>query len=216
MRSPRMTYTGAFHYVMNRGKKGETVFPDDDSKTKFLDLLTEISRQLKIRLFAYCLTDTHIHLVLENSGDGMSDFIRALIGRYGAFYRKRFGGEGSIFRDRYKSIAVQDGDYLKTAIAFTLHQPVREGTVKQFSRYPWTSFNHYFSGRESTLLDTGHVEGLFKNKNKLKTLVNKQSQNKKLPTLTTDYGRILGNVRYAKEAIEKYRQRKRTGETVQR
>ena len=59
--------------------------------------------RLKIRILAYCLMDSHYHLVIENSSGHMADFFKLLNGDYGTYYRKRHGGNGYVFQGRYKS-----------------------------------------------------------------------------------------------------------------
>ena len=91
MRRARITYEGAFHHAMNRGLNGDTIFSGNKSKVIFLDLMEETARDLKIRILAYCIMDTHYHLILENSSGRMSDFFLQLNGQYGMNYRKIHG-----------------------------------------------------------------------------------------------------------------------------
>ncbi len=60
MRRERVTYTGAFHHVMNRGYNGNHIFEGNKNKSQFLDYLEGAAKQMKIRLFAYCVLDNHI------------------------------------------------------------------------------------------------------------------------------------------------------------
>ncbi len=78
MRRERITYPGAFHHVMNRGYNGNHIFEGNKNKSQFLDYLEWAAKQMKIRLFAYCVLDNHYHLVMENSSGRMSDFAKLL------------------------------------------------------------------------------------------------------------------------------------------
>lgn len=82
---------------MNRGYDGKHIFEGNKNKSQFLEYLEEASKQMKIRLFAYCIMDNHYHLVLENSSGKMSDFAKLLNGQYGMYYRKMYGGKGYVF-----------------------------------------------------------------------------------------------------------------------
>ncbi len=75
MRIARVTYKGAYHHVMNRGIEGKNIFPDDKAKQYFLNILCDKSRNLKIRLLARCVMDSHYHLTLQNSSGRLSDFM---------------------------------------------------------------------------------------------------------------------------------------------
>ena len=69
---------------MNRGHGGEKIFIGTRLKKAFIDMLGECWYKLKIRILAYCLVDTHYHLVLENSIGRLSVFFKQLNGRFGA------------------------------------------------------------------------------------------------------------------------------------
>jgi putative transposase len=112
---------------VNRGHGRERILANDADKKVFLDILTEASKRLKIRVLAYCLMDSHYHLVIENSSGRMADFFKLLNGDYGTYYRKRHGGNGYIFQGRYKSTLIQDDGYLMMAISYVLANPVRAG-----------------------------------------------------------------------------------------
>jgi REP element-mobilizing transposase RayT len=107
-----LTYSGALHHAMNRGHGGEKLFSGPDLKKKFIEILFETSRKLKIGNIAYCLLDNHYHLVVENSSGRLSEFFKQLNGRYGIYYRKKMGGKGYVFQSRFKSEIIQDDFYL--------------------------------------------------------------------------------------------------------
>src|SRR4030042_1669372 len=127
MQRIRLTYEGALHHAMNRGHGGEKIFSGSGLKKVFIDILTETSRKLKIKIIAYCLLDNHYHLVLENSSGRLSEFFKLLNGRFGIHYRKKNGGKGYVFQNRFKSEIIQDESYLITAIAYVLMNPIRAG-----------------------------------------------------------------------------------------
>jgi REP element-mobilizing transposase RayT len=92
MQRIRLTYPGDLYHAMNRGHGGEKIFSGPDLKKKFIEILSETSRKLKIGNIAYCLLDNHYHLVAENSSGRLSEFFNQLNGRYGIHYRKKMGG----------------------------------------------------------------------------------------------------------------------------
>src|SRR4030042_1581932 len=124
MRRARITYEGAFHHVMNRGIEGLAIFSEDYLKEKFIEFLSDKQEKLKIHLFAYCVMDNHYHLVLENTGGRMGNFMKQLNGQFGTFYRKQVKGRGYVFQNRFKSILIQDTTYLQMAVAYVLRNPV--------------------------------------------------------------------------------------------
>jgi len=105
-----MTFAGAFHHCLNRGHGRERILGDDRDKQAFLDIMSEAKKRLKIRVLAYCLMNSHYHLVVENSSGRMADFFKLLNGEYGTYYRKRHGGNGYVFQGRFShTIVTLDG-----------------------------------------------------------------------------------------------------------
>ena len=78
----RIEYPGATYHVMNRGLAYGKIFLDDSDRERFLQLVGELHRLWGVRVFAYCLMDSHYHLVLETPGEGLSRPMRHLDGIY--------------------------------------------------------------------------------------------------------------------------------------
>lgn len=58
MKSERITYTGAYQYVMvNRGYDGNYIFADNKNKNHFPDYLEDSANKMHIRLFSYCIME---------------------------------------------------------------------------------------------------------------------------------------------------------------
>lgn len=214
MRRERITYTGAYHHVMNRGYDGNDIFAGNKHKSHFLDFLKESGKRMKIRIFAYCIMDNHYHMTLENSSGRMSDFLKLLNGQYGMYYRKMEGGHGYVFQNRFKSTIIEDDGYLIKSIEYLLQNPVRAGIVERVENYTWSSIKYYFSNQESEIIDAEYVNQLFGTKEnligELESLVHK-----KIPVRMTKHGEILGSDTFLKLALKKFNRRRRpTGQSI--
>jgi len=208
MKRVRITFDGSYHHVMNRGIQGEDIFPDSRSKAYFLDVMAEKCLSLKIRVFAYCLMDNHYHLVLQNTSGKVSEFMRQLNGQYGIYYRKRKGGKGYVFQDRFKSILIQEDRYLRMVVIYVLLNPVRGGSVKHVSDYRWSSIHEYYTGERSSIVDNEFVEHLFgTNEDLVQDII--EWQGDELPIIHTRFGDVLGGEAFVKSSLKKFDRRKR-------
>ena len=206
MKRERITYPGAYHHIMNRGYDGNDIFFGNQNKSQFLDYLEGTSKQMMIRLFAYCVLDNHYHLVLENSSGRMSDFLRLLNGQYGMYYRKMYGGKGYVFQSRYKSTLIENDGYLIKSIDYLLQNPVRARIVANAEDYIWSSVGYYFSNQKTTIVDAEFVNQLFGSKDCL--LGELASLDKKeLPVKITKHGQVLGSENFLKLALKKHNRR---------
>ena len=189
-----MTFIGAFHHCLNRGHGRERILGDDRDKQVFLDILSDAKKRLKIRVLAYCLMNSHYHLIIENSSGRMADFFKLLNGEYGTYYRKRHGGNGYVFQGRFKSTLIQDDGYLVMAISYVLANPVKAGLVHDFVKYPWSSAGEYFSKDRPNHVDHAFVEALYGSKREMIGHVrNWQGRKAELPVIHTEMGALLAD-----------------------
>lgn len=207
MRRARITYKGAYHHVMSRGLKDESIFNSNIKKNDFLRILNDKTQSTKMRLFAYCIMRNHYHLVLQNSTGKLSEFMKQLNGQYGTCYRKRNGGRGYVFAHRFKSTLIQNDKYLKVAIAYVILNPVRGGLVSEPSEYNWSSIHEYYGSNCSRMVDNEYVEKLYGSIDDMHDFLETYS-GKKLKTINTRVGNIIGDRRFIKKAMIKFERRK--------
>jgi len=204
----RITYQGAHHHVMNRGYAGNAIFSGHKNKNYFIDYLLDASKKMKIRIFAYCVLDTHYHLVLENTTGRLSDFLRLLNGNYGMCYRKVNGGKGYVFQSRFKSTLIEDEAYLLQSIIYLLQNPVRARIVDNAEDYIWSSVGYYFSDQKTEIVDADFINELFGTKNALMEALNSM-RGPLLEIKTTEYGEFFGSDDFIKASFEKFDRRKK-------
>ena len=61
----RIEYAGALYHVTSRGDRQEAIFDDDQDRTAFLNVLSEVVSRFRWRCHAYCLMGNHYHLMIE-------------------------------------------------------------------------------------------------------------------------------------------------------
>ena len=54
-RKPRLEYKNAFYHVMNRGRRREMIFHDEEYYQKFIDLLKDVHERFGCVIHCYCL-----------------------------------------------------------------------------------------------------------------------------------------------------------------
>jgi REP element-mobilizing transposase RayT len=195
---------------MNRGHEGTDIFYGNKNKSQFLDYLADATTKMKIKIFAYCVMDTHYHLVLENSNGKMSEFMKRLNGQYGSYYRMVSGGKGYVFQDRFKSTLIEKDAYLLQSIAYLLRNPLRAGIVRNVEDYIWSSIKAYYSDNtDSTndIVDAEFVNDLFGTREELMVAIETIGI-REPPVILTKYGEVLGNDEFLKAALKKYDRRK--------
>ncbi len=207
MRRARIKYEGSYHHVMNRGFKNEKIFFDSKSKSYFINLIKEFSNKYKVSIYAYCVMNNHFHIILKNNNNKLSEFMKNLDSSYGIYYRKRFGGRGYVFANRFKSTLIENDKYLKMSIIYTLLNPVKAGLINNPFKYKWSSINDYFNETKS-FVDAEKVEEIFESREALERSL-KEWGHKELPVRNTRVGEFLGSVQFFKESLNYFDRRKR-------
>ena len=78
----RIEFSGALYHVTSRGDRREAIYDDDEDRTAFLDVLSEVIKRYHWICHAYCLMTNHYHLVIETVDGNLSQGMRQLNGVY--------------------------------------------------------------------------------------------------------------------------------------
>ncbi len=200
---------------MNRGHNGLPVFNSNKDKNKFLSLAKNNSKKCKISILAYCIMDNHYHLIIQNNSGRMSDFFKRTNGEFGTYYRKKYGGKGYVFQDRFRSTLIQKEQYLLKAFAYVFNNPVEAGLVKDFTEYEWSSAKFYLNEDINGIIDNSFIKDSFVSFQAFKIFINDNSI-KYLPLIKTKMGSIFGNNDFIEIAENKYDRRKLEDNNLQR
>ena len=141
----RIEYPGAWYHVMNRGKRGETIYATAQDFNLFLRTLQEASDLWKLRVAAYCLLSNHYHLLVQTPDGNLSRAMRHVDGVYTQRFNRIHGHDGPLFRGRYKSILVDADSYLLKLVRYIHCNPVNAGICATPDSYEWSSHAAYTS-----------------------------------------------------------------------
>ena len=139
----RITYPGAFYHVTSRGNERKAVFKSKRDREKFLDYLESATLRYDARIHAYCLMDTHYHLLLETPSANLPQIMRHINGAYTTYFNVKRGRSGHLFQGRYKAILVDIDEYAKELSRYIHLNPVRANTVQTPEEYEWSSYQFY-------------------------------------------------------------------------
>ena len=76
----RIQYPNAWYQVMNRGRRGDTIFNAKADYRRFIDILLEAIELFSLRVSAYCLMTNH--LVVQTPDSNLSRCMRHINGVY--------------------------------------------------------------------------------------------------------------------------------------
>jgi putative transposase len=139
--------------VINRGHARESVFHDDEDRSRFVQLLGSYRDRFEPRLYHYCLMDNHFHLLVQlPEPRRLSALMAGLLVAYWHHYRRRYALVGHLFQGRFKSTAIEADEYLLRCGRYIERNPLRAGMVVQPWDYAWSSCRAYALGMADSLL----------------------------------------------------------------
>lgn len=203
MRRARLSYEGAILHGMNRGYNGQVIFVDALDKQIFIDLIAKAQGLTHVGVLAYCVMDNHYHLIVQDNSSRLADFFKQLNGQYASHYRKRHGGKGYVFQDRYKSSLIQDEGYVMLCLAYVLNNPIKAKLVGVYEEYPWSSADVYFSAEQPCWMDGVFFEEIFGDEQGLRQFVNANADLNELPMVKTPMGWMIGGDEFVPLALER-------------
>ena len=152
--------TGTYH-VMIRGVNKRNIFIDDEDREKILQLISYYKNKYDIKIYAYCLMDNHVHLLLKDKVN-IDRYMQCIQTVYALYFNKKYKRIGHLFQDRFKSIPIENKKYLLECVRYIHQNPVK-ANIATINKYKWSSYNEYI--KKEKIVETKIVLELFgKNK----------------------------------------------------
>jgi REP element-mobilizing transposase RayT len=207
-RAWRIEYEGALYHVMSRGNEGRDIFFDNDDRHMFLDVVEQTAERFEIDVFAYALMHNHYHLLIRTERANLSKAMQWLGVTYTRRLNDKHSRSGHLFQGRFKSIVVQNDDYLLRLSCYIHRNPLRAGVVKRLAGYRWSSYRAYAYGKQiPQWLSTELILLQFNDKDRHKSYRQKvQRYAKEESRLWEDlqHGMILGSKKFVEKLRRSY------------
>lgn len=157
-RNARMKSESGIYHIMVRGINRQNIFTDTADRYKFLDIVQQYKAKCGYSLFAYCLMDNHVHLILKEGEEPLEGLMKRIGVSYVSWYNGKHNRIGHLFQDRYKSEVIEDDRYMLEVIRYVHQNPVKAGITAEPGSYPWSSYTEYLGTAHIT--DTAFILGM--------------------------------------------------------
>jgi putative transposase len=122
-RYPRQYSKTGIYHIMLRGNERKDIFIDEEDKGKFIKIIFKKKADEAFKLYAYCLMDNHLHLVIKEQKETISQIIKKIATSYAYYFNHKYKRVGHLFQDRYKSETIEDEAYLLSVIRYVHNNP---------------------------------------------------------------------------------------------
>jgi putative transposase len=116
------------------------LYADDHDRWRFIGILGDVTREIGWRCLAFCLMNTHYHLLIEEREVPVSRGMRLLNGRYATSHNMRHRRVGHLFNGRYRDMPIDSEEHLLSAIRYVALNPVAAGMCAKPEEWPWGSY----------------------------------------------------------------------------
>lgn len=147
----KLSKTSIYH-IMLRG------FGSNEEKQRLLEDILVKQNEFEFSIYAYCLMDNHVHIVINSKDTDISTIMKGIAIRYAYFYNVKYNRIGHVFQDRFKSETVEDERYLMAVIRYIHNNPVKAKIVNRPEDYQWSTYRQFFHSVSSTVkVDTQYI-----------------------------------------------------------
>ena len=151
-RQPRKSSGTGIYHVMMRGINHQTIFEDEEDNYQFINTLDRMRVRYddegnpsgsNCTYYAYCLMGNHFHLLIREREESVGETIKRIASSYVYYYNRKYGRDGHLFKERFKSEPVNDMAYFTVLLRYIHQNPVKAGIVEKVKDYEFSSWGEY-------------------------------------------------------------------------
>lgn len=163
-RQARIKSNTAIYHIMARSISEIDLFKDDEDKKKYLYIVKDYQKIYNFKVYAYCLMDNHLHIIIDSNGADISKIMHSINFKYASYFNRKHNRHGHLFQDRFKSKIVFNERYLFTLTAY-IHNNSSSltGYENNLEDYSFSSLGIYLKLRNDAfqIIDFKFVQSLF-------------------------------------------------------
>ena len=137
---------------MMRGINHQNIFEEPEDYYQFINTLDRMRAKYdddgnpcgtNCIYYAYCLMSNHFHLLIREREEPIGDTIKRIASSYVYYYNHKYGRDGHLFKERFKSEPVNDMAYFTILLRYIHQNPVKAGIVTEVKDYEYSSWGEY-------------------------------------------------------------------------
>jgi len=159
-RLARKVSSSKIYHIIFRGINKQDIFNENEDYQKLIDIIKLLKKEMKFEIYAYCLMQNHVHLLIKEFDFlQISLILKRLLIRYVTWYNRKYQRTGKLINDRYISMPVMQDSYFLNVIRYIHQNPVK---INLPLKYRWSSFNSYFDRTKNEFINTEFIFSMIK------------------------------------------------------
>ncbi len=144
----RFSKSNIYHIII-KGIDDSNIFYDDMDRNVFLEKIKLTQKNFNYRVYAYCLMNNHVHMVIGVKDEFLSKAIQSLTIRYVSYFNKKYDRKGPFVQNRFKSKNIENLKYFLDVCRY-IHRNPEKAKIEKTNNYKWSSYKEYL-GKEKII-----------------------------------------------------------------
>ena len=128
------------------------IFEDEEDNYQFINTLDRMRVRYddegnpngsNCTYYAYCLMSNHFHLLIREREESVGETVKRIASSYVYYYNRKYGRDGHLFKERFKSEPVNDMAYFTVLLRYIHQNPVKAGIVERVKDYEYSSWGEF-------------------------------------------------------------------------
>ncbi len=149
-----LLYGDCYAHIISRSIRKLKIFRDDEDYCALKNLLLIEKRRSNFRVVHYCFMQTHFHLAVKISD--VTEFSKSLArvkSRYVGVFHAKYRLSGPIWRERFKSLLIENDGYLLACGRYIESNPLKAGMIERIEDWKFSSYRFYHQNIKDELVD---------------------------------------------------------------
>ncbi len=125
--------TKVYHIIL-RGIDKQDIFLEEMDYKVIIKILKELQEKYQYEIYAYCLMNNHIHLVIYDIDNQLSRIMQSIGIKYSKYFNKKYERAGHLFQNRFLSKNVEDREYFKCLCRY-IHKNPQKAQISKTEEY---------------------------------------------------------------------------------
>lgn len=160
----REWWPGIVLHITARGNHRNDIFRDEEDFQIYLGLIKEAVEFFNgdFEVYAYCLMDNHVHLLVKCKEKHISRFISRIHSLYAKIFNKKYRYVGYLFQNRYFTEVIEDDSQFLSTCRYIHLNPIRAKMAEKPEDYEWSSYSMTIGLKEEKIVNSEKILGYFK------------------------------------------------------
>ena len=148
-RASRYLLPGYTYHLTHRCQDREFRFRFAKDRNAYREWLRIAVRRYGVSVYGYCVTSSHVHLVVHiDQTVAVGRMMQLASGTMAREYNRRKGHSGAFWEDQYHCTVVENGRYLWNCLRYVDLNMVRAGRVGHPRDWEWCGYHELMGTRE--------------------------------------------------------------------